>query len=43
MAEDGGATSLRGSHIVKEGKARANNKKTRGGKLLLKIAESCSK
>jgi hypothetical protein len=37
MAEDGGATSLRGSHIAegehiaKEGKARANNKKTRGG------------
>ena len=30
MAEDGGATSLRGSHIAKEGKAKANNKKTQG-------------
>jgi hypothetical protein len=30
MAEKGGATSLRGSHIAKEGKAKANNKKTQG-------------
>jgi len=36
MAEDGGATSLRGSHIAKEGKARANNKKPGGGGITFK-------